>query len=180
MRTNTQAARVLAALRSRGQHGICAVDFLVPDVCDGGSPILRLPSRINDLKNVGHDIENTGKRRSKTDIYVLRAECLSPHRRGRSSQAGEQSRSSIVPRSAPFLEALLEQTNAELVSVTVLVADALAGGVEPELIEAWLRAGRPPTIAGLIRARELFDHGSPPGRADLRLSKPPATLYAVQ
>jgi hypothetical protein len=66
-----QTARVLAALRSQGAHGITQDDFLPPDVIDGQGKITRVAPRIEELeKEYGHRIERTG-RRGKFVVYRL-------------------------------------------------------------------------------------------------------------
>ena len=77
MRGMTQQQRVLRALRAAGGRGISAVDFLAPDVCDGGAPIVRLPSRIEELRRAGHPILSRGRRHGCV-VYVLRAESRTP------------------------------------------------------------------------------------------------------
>ncbi|WCB92293.1 hypothetical protein DSM104299_00983 [Baekduia alba] len=47
----TQTARVEQLLRRRGELGITAADFLLPDVADGGPPILRLAARVDELRS---------------------------------------------------------------------------------------------------------------------------------
>jgi hypothetical protein len=66
----TQRERVLDALRRAGDHGITAVDFLLPDVVDGGPPIVRLPARVDELRHAGYVIVGAG-RRAKCQVYVL-------------------------------------------------------------------------------------------------------------
>ena len=68
----TQKERILNALRSAGARGISPVDFLAPDVCDGGKPILRVAARILDLKNEGHSIDCQTE--AGVAVYVLRSE----------------------------------------------------------------------------------------------------------
>lgn len=58
----SQKARVLAALRSRGARGVCAVDFLAPDVIDNRNPITRVAARILELRDDGHTITVEGVR----------------------------------------------------------------------------------------------------------------------
>lgn len=60
----SQKARVLAALRSRGARGVTAVDFLLPDVIDGGRPITRVAARVLELRDEGHTIVVDGERDS--------------------------------------------------------------------------------------------------------------------
>lgn len=69
MKRPTQKERVLRTLRSAGARGITAVDFLAP-TCDHGPSILRLPSRIDELKHDGHRIVPNGVR-DACRIYVL-------------------------------------------------------------------------------------------------------------
>lgn len=71
-RRPTQRERVLRALTRAGRRGITAVDFSAPDVCDGLDPIIRLPSRIDELRSAGHRIEVRG-RRHRCAVYVLEA-----------------------------------------------------------------------------------------------------------
>lgn len=59
----TDKARVLARLEAGPLH---PADFLLPNVCDGGKPILRVAARIKDLRDEGHDIVRP------TALYVLK------------------------------------------------------------------------------------------------------------
>jgi hypothetical protein len=68
----TQKQRILAQLRSSGGRGVNPIDFLAPDVCDGGTPILRVAARILDLKNEGHVIDCQTE--AGVAVYVLRSE----------------------------------------------------------------------------------------------------------
>jgi hypothetical protein len=43
---------------------------LLPDVIDGGPPIVRLPARVDELRAAGHHIEHAG-RRNRCAIYRL-------------------------------------------------------------------------------------------------------------
>lgn len=65
----SQLQRVLDALRRAGERGVVTVDFLAPTI-DGREPILRLPSRIDELRQRGHAIETVQKR--PVARYVLR------------------------------------------------------------------------------------------------------------
>jgi hypothetical protein len=56
-----QAQRVLRALR-RHPDGVTQVDFLLPNVIDGGHPITRLAARIRDLRDQGETIIVDGER----------------------------------------------------------------------------------------------------------------------
>lgn len=69
----TQAQRVLDALRRAGERGIVTIDFLAPTI-DGGAPILRLPSRIDELRQRGHVIDTVQKR--PVARYVLRGDVV--------------------------------------------------------------------------------------------------------
>lgn len=69
----SQKARVLGLLRERGDRGITAADFLLPDVVDGGKPIARLAARVDELRSRGLTIVTEG-RRAGFSIYVLREE----------------------------------------------------------------------------------------------------------
>ena len=66
----TQTQRVFGALRSRGDRGVSAVDFMPPTI-DGGPPIMRLAARIYELREEGHEIVNSDKR-GPVDVYVLK------------------------------------------------------------------------------------------------------------
>lgn len=66
----TQCERVLRALELSGRRGVCQVDFLAPNVIDGGEPITRLAARVSDLKRDGHSIHYAGSR-NKTRVYRL-------------------------------------------------------------------------------------------------------------
>ncbi len=68
----SQRDRVLQQLRLR-PGGVTAIDFLAPAVVDDGKPILRLPSRIDELRRQGFDIRVVG-RVSQCAIYVLVSE----------------------------------------------------------------------------------------------------------
>ena len=69
-RPRTQRERVLAALRRAGERGLTQVDWLLHDVIDGGPPIVRLPARVDELRQAGHHIEHAG-RRNRCVIYRL-------------------------------------------------------------------------------------------------------------
>lgn len=60
--TASQTDRVLNALRKAGSRGITAVDFQLPDVIDGGPPIMRVAARVMDLRRQGHTIISAGTR----------------------------------------------------------------------------------------------------------------------
>jgi hypothetical protein len=76
----SQQDRVLAALSRAGARGITQVDFLLPDVIDGGPPITRLPARIKELRDAGLPVRNGGIRdkcrvfRLLTAMYAIDAE----------------------------------------------------------------------------------------------------------
>ena len=65
----TQKTRVLRALR-RHPEGITQVDFLLPNVIDGGPPITRVAARVRDLRTDGHEILVDGERNGCA-VYVL-------------------------------------------------------------------------------------------------------------
>ena len=70
----TQTDRVLAVLRTRGTEGTYQGEWY-GDAPDGLGPITRLTSRIDDLKNQGHQIEVRPKTTSRKFVtYILRAE----------------------------------------------------------------------------------------------------------
>jgi hypothetical protein len=63
----TQNARILARLQHCGctsQH-----EWLAP-VVDGGSQVYRLPSRIDELRNLGYEIKTT-RRPGRVALYTL-------------------------------------------------------------------------------------------------------------
>lgn len=66
----TQTSRVLRLLEHRGAYGVTAVDFQLPDVADGGPPILRVAARILELREEGYHITDAGIR-NKCKVYVL-------------------------------------------------------------------------------------------------------------
>jgi len=53
----TQNARILTLLTQRGERGITAMDMLSP-TADGGPPVMRLPSRIDELRRCGYRISS--------------------------------------------------------------------------------------------------------------------------
>jgi hypothetical protein len=67
-RKPTQLERVIAA--SRSFRGVAQVDFLAPNVCDGGTPITRLAARIEEAKDRGYAFDVIGTR-SKCRVYRL-------------------------------------------------------------------------------------------------------------
>jgi hypothetical protein len=66
----TQQDRVLAALTRAGARGVTQVDFLLPNVIDGGAPITRVAARVNELRNDGFQIQTDGERDSCA-VYKL-------------------------------------------------------------------------------------------------------------
>jgi hypothetical protein len=54
----TQRERVLTALEAHGVVGVKTTDFLLPDVIDDGSPIIRLAARVKDLRDEGYRIRS--------------------------------------------------------------------------------------------------------------------------
>jgi hypothetical protein len=74
----TQAQRVLAQLQRAGSRGLTALDFLAPDVVDGGPPITRLASRIADLKRDGHGVVATVEPVGRARVAVYRLAAAQP------------------------------------------------------------------------------------------------------
>ena len=70
MTTQQQRNRVLAALTRAGDKGLTRVDFALPDVIDGGEPIINIPARILELRNEGFRIVS-GERRNRCVVYRL-------------------------------------------------------------------------------------------------------------
>lgn len=68
--SRTQRTRVLRALEHAGSRGITSVDFQLPDVIDGGAPILRVAARIEELVDDGYRIVDHGKR-DRCKVYAL-------------------------------------------------------------------------------------------------------------
>lgn len=66
----SQRDRVLAALYAAGTAGITQVDFMLPNVCDGGAPITRVAARIEELRGEGFRVVS-GERRQKCTVYRL-------------------------------------------------------------------------------------------------------------
>ena len=75
--TETQRHRVLQALR-RYPGGISSIDFLAPDVIDGGYPITRLAARIKELRSRGAEIFVDGRRNGCAIYRLHEAEPLPP------------------------------------------------------------------------------------------------------
>jgi hypothetical protein len=73
-RQPTQVDRVLSLLRARAAEcrPLNTVDLLAP-AADGGKPIIRLPARINDLRDSGHVID-TRRAANRTADYFLISE----------------------------------------------------------------------------------------------------------
>lgn len=67
----THVDRVIAA--ARRDCGVCQVDMLAPEVCDGGAPITRVGARIQDAEGRGYVFETIGWRH-KCKIYRLVSE----------------------------------------------------------------------------------------------------------
>lgn len=66
----TQRQRVLAALEDAGASGVSPVDFLGPQVIDGGKPILRVAPRVEELRKQGYRISSY-RQPDSTVRYVL-------------------------------------------------------------------------------------------------------------
>lgn len=67
----TQTERVIKAARS--YRGITQVDFLLPGVVDGGTPITRVGARLFDAEQMGYSFECIG-RRDKCKAWRLLSE----------------------------------------------------------------------------------------------------------
>lgn len=98
MSQRTQVDRVVRAARS--YRGVTAVDFMAPDVIDGGPPITRLAARLWDAEQQGYSFECIG-RRSKCKIWRLISEPGIHDGRGGDSAPGSSSSSPASDRSAP-------------------------------------------------------------------------------
>lgn len=70
----SQRDRVDRALRRAGSEGLPATAFMLPEVIDEGRPIMRLASRIAELRAEGLSIETRRPRGSKVVRYYLVAE----------------------------------------------------------------------------------------------------------
>jgi len=78
MNRASQRDRVLRLLVERGARGVIQRDFLPPGVVDGGKPIARLASRIEELRNDdGLKIVSAG-RRSGYEVYRLADPATAP------------------------------------------------------------------------------------------------------
>lgn len=70
MKPRTQNERVLRMLRQAGRLGLDQTQVGPPVASDGGKPILRLASRVSDLKAAGHEIVHAGRRHG-CQVYRL-------------------------------------------------------------------------------------------------------------
>jgi hypothetical protein len=73
----TQTERVVRALRLAGERGITQIDFLLPNVIDGGKPITRVAARVKDAREQGEAILVDGERDSCV-IYKTAAQAPAP------------------------------------------------------------------------------------------------------
>lgn len=73
----TQAERVLRLARLRGEHGFTQIDFDLPGVTDGGTPIKRVAARVLELREQGYGIDS-GERRQLCTVYRLTADVEAP------------------------------------------------------------------------------------------------------
>ena len=64
----SQTDRVLAALKRAGPRGITQIDFDLPDVIDGGTPIKRIAARVHEIRK-GLEVTEDGWRQ-KCRVYV--------------------------------------------------------------------------------------------------------------
>lgn len=87
----SQNDRLLAALRGSRGFGVRGIDFLAPDVLDGGRPITRVASRMTDLRKAGHDIETRMEPASQGGERVARYVLHDPPR----------SPAQVAPEAAP-------------------------------------------------------------------------------
>lgn len=71
----TDKQRVLRRGFEAGDTGFTQVDFMLPNVCDGGKPITRLAARIKDLRDEGVEFADGG-RRNGMKVYILDRESL--------------------------------------------------------------------------------------------------------
>jgi len=53
----SQTKRIRDALERAGRVGVPATDFLLPDVVDGGKPIMRMAARVLELRQQGLSID---------------------------------------------------------------------------------------------------------------------------
>lgn len=83
----TQRDRVLAALRRAGRRGVTPIDFQAPHVVDGGTPIIRLASRILELRERGYRIDS--RRDAGVARYVLVEEGKPRHARAPRPRSAE-------------------------------------------------------------------------------------------
>jgi hypothetical protein len=73
----TQSGRIIAALKHYGESGITLLAFQAPNVCDNGKPIIRMQTRIHELRAEGWNIVNVSRKENRPkrnccDVYVLR------------------------------------------------------------------------------------------------------------
>lgn len=76
----TQRDRVLRAGLRAGARGITRADFLAPDVCDCGAPILNFNARVSELRDLGWRIETRGRRqRCVVHVFISAGPQPTPH-----------------------------------------------------------------------------------------------------
>ena len=92
----TQTQRILRLALERGEDGITAVDFQLPDVADGGAPILRVAARIGELEEDGIHFTDGGTR-NRCKVYVLDRESLARATKPPTTTFGPPSAASPVP-----------------------------------------------------------------------------------
>jgi hypothetical protein len=102
-RRPTQRDRVLSALRVAGEHGVRSTDFLHP--VGGHPPILRVASRISELRDLGYDIQ-TRRTENGTAEYRLRSWAIQPVEPAPESQP-------VVEAGAPPADRLFDTDVAE-------------------------------------------------------------------
>lgn len=107
MKPRTQNQRVLRMLE-RHPDGICAPDFMLPNVIDGGTPITRLAARIRDLRDQGEEIIVDGERHSCAVYKLKESRRASVVPSGRTGPQAASPASAAVPASSEAPEALFE------------------------------------------------------------------------
>jgi hypothetical protein len=98
----TQIDRLVKAARS--SKGVCRIDFQLPNVIDGGDPILNFPGRMYDADRLGYCFEVIGKRnRCKVFRLISEPEVVSERREGLPDGEGPTPQPSSVEVGHPTL-----------------------------------------------------------------------------
>jgi hypothetical protein len=100
MTHRTQTERLVAA--ARAAKGVCRIDFQLPDVIDGGDPILNFPGRMWDAERLGYCFEVIGKR-NRCKIFRLISE---PVESGAGTQSAPTSKGEDGPNGSSASPAL--------------------------------------------------------------------------